>query len=197
MEFLSSLYERWKGLARWTRWIIIILLGVAAFGLLYLLKVKPLQEELAAKEKQAEQLALTVSRLKAVEKRKKELEKEIEELNLQIAQIEEKLPTGKEEVSQILRSITGPDSGVVIKKIAKEKKRDQQYYVVYPYAVEIWGTYPAFVKWCEALSRADRIINFGDMDLYALKAKKKKGKEEKLPYTMGARIEIKAFTLKR
>jgi len=201
MEYLMGLYERWIHLARWQKWLIIILIGALLFGSLYYFRISPLKQELSLKKQQAEQLRLTVSRLKIIEKRRDEMIKKIEELNKKIAEIESKLPTGKEEVSQIIKSITDADSGMVIKLIRKEKKENKKYYVAYPYRVELLGTYPAFIKWCEKLSRANRIINFGDIQVttthpIAVKGIRKKEKESS-KYTIAVDMKVKAFTLKR
>jgi len=195
MEQLSSIYEKWLHLPRWQKWIVITLIGILVFLGYYYAKVTPLKEELQSKQRQVERLRLTVSKLKAIERRKKEIEKEIEELTQKIAQIESKLPTGKEEVSQIIKSITSAaDSQMVITLIKKEKQENKKYYIAYPYRVELVGTYPNFIRLCEKLSGADRIINFGEMKISALPKKKK----EKYPgATVGVEMSIKAFTLKR
>ncbi len=204
MEFLRDFYEKWIRLPRWQKWAVIILIGVLLFGILYYTRISPLKEELTLKKQRAEQLRLTVSRLKIMEKRRDELLKEMEELNKKIAEIESKLPTGKEEVSQIIKSITDADSGMVIKLIKKESQQNKKYYIAYPYKVELLGTYPAFIKWCERLASANRIINFGDITVtstHPIAMKKvrrsRRGKEEDLKYTVNVEMKIKAFTLKR
>lgn len=202
MEQLVSLYERWLHVPRWQKWIVIVLLGVVLAALLYYFQVAPLKEELSRKQREIESLTLTVNRLRVVEKRKSLLLKELEELRKQIKQIESRLPTGKEEVSQILRSITGADSGMSIKLIKREDVKRHKYYVEYPYRVVLLGTYPSFIRWCEKLSKANRIINFGDMRIEALQpvGEKKRGRskqKEEVPRgaSVKAELEIKAFTL--
>ncbi|WP_456436122.1 type 4a pilus biogenesis protein PilO [Thermovibrio ammonificans] len=202
MEQLSSLYEKWIETPRWQKWILILFLGALLLGLLYYYKIVPLQQELARKRAQADTLALTVSRLKVFEKRRAAVQKEINQLEKQIAAIEKKLPTGNEEVSQILKSITGADSGMVIRFIKRDKPHSSKYYVAYPYTVQLAGTYPNFVRWCERLSKVDRILNFGDISIVSYKKKPsglpRKGEEERSPgYTVVATLKIKAFTLKR
>jgi len=196
---VSGLVEKWNQMPRWQKWIVALLSGALIFGALYWFKVQPLKEQLAVKKQQAERLALVVSKLRAVEKRKEKLEKEIEELNQQIAQIEAKLPTGKEEVSQILKSITDADSGMVITSIVRGKEEDREYYIAYPYRVKLKGKYPNFVAWCERLSQADRIINFGGIEVKSLQEEEElEPTEEKAQdYTIETTLEIKAFTLKR
>jgi type IV pilus assembly protein PilO len=198
------LYEKWIRLARWQKWLIICLMGLGLFGILYYYRVKPLQQELQAKRTQMEQLQLTVSRLKAIERRKNELKQTIEKLKKQIAEIESKLPTGKEEVSQIIKSITDADSGMVITLIKKEPKLSKKYYIAYPYTVRLLGTYPKFIEWCEKLSRANRIINFGNIQVVSthptskLKGIKRAQKlTEKDKYTILVEMKVNAFTLKR
>lgn len=200
MEQLVSLYERWLHIPRWQKWIVIFIFALILTGLIYYFKISSLKEELARKKQEIESLTLTVNRLKVVEKRKQLLLKELEELNKQIEQIESKLPTGKEDVSQIIKSITDADSGMVIKLIKKESPRSHRYYVEYPYKVELIGNYPSFINWCEKLSKANRIINFGNIELkslYTFKdgwSGKRKGELPK-GATLEATLEIKAFTL--
>lgn len=194
MGRLSDLYKKWLQLSRWQKGLFSVLLAGAVFGLIYYFKITPLQQEYKSEVQKVEQLKLTVSRLKVIEKRKKALLEEIKKLNEEIAKVESKLPTGKEDVSQIIKSITDADSGMVIKLIAKEKRQDKQYYVEFPYKVELLGKYPNFVRWCERLSQADRIINFGNI---TIKAFQRKGKDETSPYTIHVIMDVKAFTLKR
>ncbi|WP_456456647.1 type 4a pilus biogenesis protein PilO [Thermovibrio sp.] len=196
MDFLVSLYERWLNLARWQKWVIIVFVGIFLFSTLYYVKVKPLKEELVRKETEVARLKLIVTRLKVVKKRKKKLEEEIGKLNKEIVKIESKLPTGKEEVSQILRSITDADSGMEILSIKRMSPKNRKYYTEYPYKVELKGNYPDFVKWCEKLSKANRIINFGTIEVKAIPLKEVE-KEGNYRDTVKVKLDIKAFTLKR
>ena len=201
MEQLVSLYERWIHTPRWQKWIAIVLLGVVLFALIYYFKIAPLKEELNRKKREIETLTLTVNRLRVVERRRVLLSRELEELRKQIQEIESKLPTGKEEVSQILRSITDADSGMSIKLIKREAVKRHRYYVEYPYKVELFGTYTGFIKWCERLSKANRIINFGDIKIKSLNPVSGKRqmtiRESEAPKgaTIEADLKIKAFTL--
>jgi len=199
MEHLISLYEKWEQLARWQKWMITLLAGLLLFIALYFLRLSPLEEELNFKKQKLEQLRLTISRLKAIEKRKNDLVRKIEELNKEIEDIESKLPTGKEEVSQIIKSITDANSGIDIKRIKKENQRREKYYIVHPYRVKLSGTYPAFIKWCERLASANRIMNFGDIKITSLQSicKREINKEGNAKDTIIVDMEIKAFTLKR
>jgi len=199
MEQLNSLYEKWMETPRWQKWILIIILGFMVFGFLYNYRIDPLKRKVIEKQRQLDTLALTISRLRIFEKKKLKLQREIENLRKQIAAIEAKLPTGREEVSQILRSITDADSGMVITFIKREKPVSKRYYEAFPYTVQLVGTYPNLVSWCERLSKVDRIINFGDISVveYKSKSRSSKGEEKQPPYTVTATLKLKAFTLKR
>jgi len=212
MEAINSLYERWNQLPRWQRWLLSILAGLILFFALRYFLINPTLQELEAKRKVKEQLQLTVSRLKIVEKNKEKLDREIAELTQKIEEIENQLPTGKEEVSQIIRTITADTDGIVLESIRrkgerkKEKTRGKKgkktvekkvqkpeketYYREYTYEVNLKGTYPTFVKWCEAVSQAERILDFGNLEVKALE-KPEDG------YTVEAKVELKAFTLKK
>ena len=192
MEQLGNIYEKWMEIPRWQKWILLVLVGAFLFGVLYYFRIEPLKREILAKQRQLDSLALSVSRLKTFEKRREKIKREIENLQGQITAIETKLPSGKEEVSQILRSITNADSGMVISFIKREKPLSKKYYDIFPYTVQLVGTYPNLVHWCEKLSKANRIINFGDISIVEYHNNKKKQ-----PYTIVATLKLKAFTLKR
>ncbi len=194
MDQLISLYERLIRIPRWQKWIIIVLLGVVIAGLMYYFTIFPLKQELNRKKKELESLKLNVNRLKIVEKRRKQIIKELNQLKRQIKSIEKKLPTGREDVSQILRSITDADSGMILKYVKKKRVKQHKYYVEYPYEVELVGTYPEFIKWCERLSRANRIINFGPMRISAFDSSRFESKAER-EATLTVKLEVKAFTL--
>ncbi len=198
MDQIVSFYEKWIQLPRWQKWLLILLLGMVLMLLIYYFKILPMKETLEKKRREARSLALTVNRLKLVEKRKSLLMKELEELRKRIKEIEEKLPSGKEEVSQIIRTITTSDSGMVIKSIQRERTKSHRYYVEYPYRVELLGTYPSYIHWCEKLSRANRIINFGPMRIEAVQTSEKQASKKKAfpsRATIKITLEVKAFTL--
>jgi type IV pilus assembly protein PilO len=188
MEALNELLQRFKSLPQWQRITIVLVLGVLSFWLLYNFNIKPLREELNQKEAEAEQLALTVSRLKVIEKRKQALEKEIEKLKKKIALLEEELPTGKEDVAQILKSIATQNKAIDIEFLRREKEEKHKYYEAYPYTIIVKTTYPDFLWWCEKISKADRIINFANIEVVSVDDKK---------HSIRAKMRIKAFTLKK
>lgn len=199
MEQLISLYEKWIHIPRWQKWIILILISVLLFLFIYYSQTVPLQQELNRKRQQIESLTITINRLRVVKKRKALLMKELDQLNNQIKQIESKLPTGKEDVSQIIKSITDADSGMIIESIERKVPKKHKYYVEYPYTVRLIGNYPSFIKWCERLSKANRIINFGDMKIQSIySSRSSRGKSQNLipkNATIKVTLQIKAFTL--
>lgn len=199
MEQLISIYEKWIHIPRWQKWIIFLLIGILLSFLIYYLQIAPLQEELRKKKQRIESLTLTVNRLKVVEKRRALLLKELDQLNKKIKQIENKLPTGNEDVSQIIKSITDADSGMVIDSIERKVPKRRKYYIEFPYTVKLIGNYPSFIGWCEKLSKANRIINFGDMriqSIYPSESSRRKN-QKVLPKnaTIKVTLQIKAFTL--
>lgn len=200
MKWLSELYNRWFAIPRWKKWMAVFLLAAVGSSIFFYYRILPLKKELKRKQKEISTLTLTVKRTELFKKRRSLILKELEKLRQQIKQIESKLPTGKEDVEQIVRSITYADSGMVIESITRESIRKHKYYIEYPYKVVLVGTYPNFIRWCEKLSQANRIINFGDMKIEALqpiKARTRKFLSKGVPKNATIRVElkIKAFTL--
>ena len=197
MEFLISLYERWGEIPRWQKWLIISAIGIVIFALLYYIRIVPLQDTLEAEKRRMESLSLVVNRLKTIEKRKIDLEKTIQKLERRIKRLESELPSGKEEVSKIIKSISDADSGVQVVSIVRGAPVEKKYYVEIPYSLQLKATYPEFISWCEKLSRANRILNFGDISLKALSTDSEKEKQENERFTTLIDLQIKAFNLKR
>jgi type IV pilus assembly protein PilO len=197
MEFLISLYERWVEIPRWQKWLIISAIGIVIFALLYYIRIVPLQDTLEAEKRRMESLSLVVNRLKTIEKRKIDLEKTIQKLERRIKRLESELPSGKEEVSKIIKSISDADSGVQVVSIVRGAPVEKKYYVEIPYSLQLKATYPEFISWCEKLSRANRILNFGDISLKALSTDSEKEKQENERFTTLIDLQIKAFNLKR
>jgi len=197
MEFLISLYERWVEIPRWQKWLIISAVGLVIFVLLYYIRIVPLQDTLEAEKRRMESLSLVVNRLKTIERRKLDLEKTIRRLEGRIKQLEAELPSGKEEVSRIIKSISDADSGVQVVSILRGAPVEKKYYVEIPYTLKLKATYPEFLSWCEKLAKANRILNFGDVSLKAIGSESKKEKESSDRYTTLIDLQIKAFNLKR
>lgn len=191
MEFLTNLYEKLIEIPRWQKWLIITLIAVLLLTLLYFSHIRPIKEQLTLKERKFESLSLTVNKLKVVEKRKSKLEKEISKYKNQLNLIESELPTGKEEVSKIIRSISKADDGTTVVSIRRGTPLSKRYYVEVPYSLELKGTYPQFIHWCEKLSKANRILNFGDFSINSISPQK--GED----YTIDVNLKITAFNLKR
>jgi len=186
----EELKERWEFIPKWQKWFGFVILLFIVYFFIYIQKIKPKEQKLSLLKHQFSELSLRVNRLKTVKKRGKLIKKEIKELNSKIEMLESKLPTGKEEVSKIIKSITGSDSGVRIDYIERKPPIERKYYVEIPYLVKLSFRYPDFISWCEKLSTTDRIINFSDMTLVSYKEKGEM-------YTVKAELTIKAYNLKR
>jgi len=197
MEFLIDLYERWMEIPRWQKWLVILTVGLVIFSLLYYIRIVPLKDTLEAEKKKMESLSLVVNRLKAIEKRKLDLERTIRRLEKRIRQLESELPSGKEDVSRIIKSISNAGSGIQILSITRGAPIERKYYVEVPYSLKLKATYPEFISWCERLAKANRILNFGDVSLKAIDAESKEEKEGGGGYTTLIDLQIKAFNLKR
>jgi len=210
MEYLLRLYDRWLEVPRWQKWVLIAIVGVLVFFAFYSLRVVPLKKTLKAEKEQVKTMSLTINKLKAIERSKVNLEKAIGELEGKIAQVEAKLPSGREDVSKIIRSISGAGSGVKIVSIERGSPADKNYYVEVPYIIKLKATYPEFVRWCERLSEASRIFYFGDITLKSITGVKtssetsSEGKESSVSqagedegYTVFVELQVKAFNLKR
>jgi type IV pilus assembly protein PilO len=189
MDQIIEVYDYLLKMPRWQKWLIILVLGVVLYTFLLFYKVQPLKKQYLEKKKRLESLSLTVNRLKILEKRKKLLLREISQLRKDIENIEKKLPTGKENVSQIIRSINKSDSKMTIESIVRRSKVSTKYYVKYPYEVILKGTYPSFVSWCEKLSKSERIINFGSISIRSVMDKSSNS-------TIEVKLRVEAFTLK-
>ncbi len=199
MEALKSLYERVKEIPRWQRWIVIIISGGILYLILYSTQIAPLKENLLKLKKDRNALLLSVNRLKAVEKRRNALQQEIAKLEKKIKSLESKLPTGTEKVDEIIKSISSADSQMKIMSIKRSKPAQKRYYVETPYEITMKGSYPHFLKWCEKLSKANRILSFGNISIKSVQrtGEVKAEKDNSSKDTIQVNMKIKAFNLKR
>ena len=198
MEALRSFYERVREIPRWQRWIAIIIIGGILYLAFYYIQITPLKENLQKLKRTRNTLLLTVNRLKAVEKRRRILTQEIAKLEKEIRDLESKLPTGTERVDEIIKSISSADSQMKIMSIRRLKPSEKKYYVETPYEVTLEGTYPHFLRWCEKLSKANRILAFGDISIEAVQRTGEVNKKNKYSKdTIQVNMKIKAFNLKR
>ncbi len=168
MEYLIELYEKWIETPRWQKWLAIMALGVVCFVALYYYTVVPMKEELLMKKKKLDSLVLSVNKLKTIERRKNKVQRAIHRLERKIAEIEKSLPTGREDVAEIVETIEKADSGVVVTKIERKPPKQKKYYVEYPYEVYLLASYPSFIRWCERLIASGRLIAFGGIDIVTL-----------------------------
>ncbi|WP_457567396.1 type 4a pilus biogenesis protein PilO [Desulfurobacterium sp.] len=210
--FLGDLKDRWSEIPKWQKWIgYIVILIVIAF--VYKMNVlDPLKLRVEQLNRQVAQKKVQVTRLLAVEKRRNELKKEISELRTRIASLESKLPTGREEVSGIIKSIAKNTGNTEVGMIRRGKEQSKEYYNQIGYKVVMKTRFPNFISWCKSIAKANRIMTFGDMSMIGLHPEKKKvtveevvdGKKVKkekeyysYKYTVQVNLNLNAYTLKR
>ena len=207
MEYLYRLYDYWARIPRWQKWIVIAIIGALVFASYYFLRVIPLKKTLEAERKEVQSMSTIITELKAIERKKADLGKIIRNLEKEIEKTRAKLPSGEEDVSDIIKSISSKSGGVNILSIERGAPVDKQYYIETPYTVEMETTYPDFLRWCEKLSQTSRIFNFGDITLTSATPSGKssagkttagkKSKKNPKAYTLHVKLQIKAFSLKR
>ncbi|OMH41269.1 type 4a pilus biogenesis protein PilO [Desulfurobacterium indicum] len=209
---LDDLKDRWAEIPKWQKWIAYVVVLIIAAYVYKMNVIDPINLKIEQLKRQISQKRVKVTRLLAVEKRRNELKKEIDELEAKIAALEIKLPTGNEEVSDIIKSIAKNTGNTEIGLIKRGKEQNKEYYNQIDYTVVMKTRFPNFIAWCESLVKANRIMTFGDMSMVGLTPEKKKmtieklfkGKEQKkekeyysYKYTVQVNLNLNAYTLKR
>ncbi|SNR78609.1 type 4a pilus biogenesis protein PilO [Desulfurobacterium atlanticum] len=205
---IDDLKERWAEIPKWQKWIgYLILLFVVAF--VYKMNViDPINQKIAILSNQVNRKKARVAKLKLVEKRRDILKKEISKLEEEISKLEAKLPTGKEDVSNIIKSVAQDTGTIRIDLIQRGREETKKYYTKIGYSVVMSTRYPNFIKWCEHIVSAKRVLTIGDLSMVALDPVKKKVEERTddktvkkevylYPYTVQVNMQINAYMLKR
>ncbi|WP_456438438.1 type 4a pilus biogenesis protein PilO [Desulfurobacterium sp.] len=210
--FLDDFKERWSEIPKWQKWIAYIVILIIILYVYKMNVIDPLNMKIEQLNRQISQKRVQVARLLAVEKRRNELKKEIVNLKSRIAALEAKLPTGREEVSGIIKSIAKNTGNTEIGLIRRGKEQSKEYYNQIDYTVVMKTRFPNFISWCKSLVKANRIMTFGDMSMVGLAPEKKKMTVEKIvngkrqkkekeyysyKYTVQVNLNLNAYTLKR
>ncbi|WP_456397655.1 type 4a pilus biogenesis protein PilO [Desulfurobacterium sp.] len=208
----DDLKDRWAEIPKWQKWIAYVVLLILVAYIYKMNVIDPINLRIEQLNRQVAQKRVKVTRLLAIEKRRDELKKEIAELEAKIAALETKLPTGNEEVSGIIKSIAKNTGNMEIGLIKRGKEQSKEYYNQIDYTVVMKTRFPNFITWCENLTKANRIMTFGDMSMVGLAPEKKKMTIEKLVnnkkqkkekeyysyrYTVQVNLNLNAYTLKR
>ncbi|WP_457569309.1 type 4a pilus biogenesis protein PilO [Desulfurobacterium sp.] len=209
---VDDLKDRWAEIPKWQKWIAYVVVLILVAYVYKMNVIDPINLRIEQLNRQISQKRVKVTRLLAVEKRRNELKKEIAELEAKIAALETKLPTGNEEVSDIIKSIAKNTGNTEIGLIKRSKEQSKEYYNQIGYTVVMKTRFPNFIAWCKSLVEANRIMTFGDMAMIGLAPEKKKitiekivnGKEQKkekeyysYKYTVQVNLKLNAYTLKR
>ncbi len=169
--------------------VIVFLIILLIWLFAYYKRVIPAKAQLRARENQLSSLRQSVNRLRVVKAQKKKFDEEFANVQRKLSNVQSKLPKGKEEVGQIIRTIVGNDAKIRIDSIVRKNPINKKYYVEVPYVVSLSTNYPSFVEWCDKLMKANRIINFGNISINSYSEKGK-------PYTIKVNLIINAYNLK-
>ncbi len=193
----DAIRDRWETIPKWQKWIAYAVLLLILSGIFFKLSIQPKLVKRDILSQEVASYRTRVAQLRIIEQRKKALEKEIARLKEKTKQIEKVLPTGKEDVGTIIKTISENATGLEVIEIQRGKPIEKKYYEQIPYKITLNARYPEFVKWCERLMKADRILTLGKFNIKSrVPPIRLAGQNGMSRYTMEATFTINAYVLR-
>jgi type IV pilus assembly protein PilO len=149
--------------------VVILVVGVALWGVSEYLLLQPLKTSNAAKQAQATKLEKEVAPLRPYRERVRALEAENQQLENQLANLRRIVPN-ESEVDNFIRMLQteAATSGVAVRRFTAKAPVTQQYDVEVPFEMELDGAFYDVLQFYERLGRLERITNVSDLKMDAI-----------------------------
>ena len=145
--------------------LLLVLLAGGYYGLFYV----EMEEEVAARRSQAQELQRQLANVRVVARNLEEFEREILELEQEFESALSQLPNRKQ-FEDLLQDITtaGKKVGVQIKSIQRDPEVERDFYAEVPFRIELEGEYHGLAMFFERLAQLPRIVNMGTFRIRTL-----------------------------
>lgn len=144
--------------------IVVVAVGLTAAG--YFLLYKDMTAANQALREQVQKLDEENKRLEVYAKKMPELEAQLASLEQQLESMKRIVPDEKEaDRFMHLMQDTAASSGINIRRYAARSVAKREFYTEVPFDIELDGPYWAVLNFFERVSRLDRIINIGGLQM--------------------------------
>lgn len=157
--------------------LVIVVVGAALWGVSEYLLLKPVADNNAKTQAQADQLSKEVEPLRPYEQKQKQLVVENRQLELQLANLRQIVPNEKE-VDNFIRLVeqAASTSGAMVRRFTSKPIMARDYYVEVPFEMELDGPYYEVMDFYDRLAKMARIVNVSDLKLGGIQGGKSIGK---------------------
>ncbi len=145
-----------------------IVLGALSYGVFHWLIYSGMQEEIAAKEQQRQELSDKVEAGKLTAAKLPEFKREVERREAQLQTLSRILPSSKE-VDDLLRKVQAlaAQSNLEVLRFKPEAMQPVDFYARWPITLELDGTYHNLAYFFDRLSKLSRIVNVSGLRIAA------------------------------
>ena len=149
--------------------VVILVVGVALWGVTEYLLLQPVKDSNAAKKKAADKLESEVAPLRPYKEKVRALEADNRQLENQLENLSRIVPDEKE-VDNFVRLLQteASTSGILIRHITAKTAVTQPYYVEVPFEMELDGSYSDVQQFYDRLGKVERITNVSDLKMASL-----------------------------
>jgi len=145
-----------------------VLLGAAGAAAFYTYYAAPAQASLADRQAQLDSLRSEIQKGVATAARLPEFRKELESREAELVRLRQQLPE-EQDVAELLRRVQAmaTQSNLRIRGFTPRTVARRQLHMEWPIGLELEGTYHDLGAFLERVSKFDRVINVGEMDIRA------------------------------
>ena len=145
-----------------------IVLGAMSYGAFHWLIYSGMQEEIAEKEQQRQELSDQVEAGKLTAAKLPEFKREVERREAQLQTLSRILPSSKE-VDDLLRKVQAlaAQSNLEVLRFKPEAMQPVDFYARWPITLELDGTYHNLAYFFDRLSKLSRIVNVSGLRISA------------------------------
>ncbi|MBI2819691.1 MAG: type 4a pilus biogenesis protein PilO [Acidobacteria bacterium] len=150
--------------------VVILVVGVALWGVSEYLALRPVSASNEAKQTQVTTLENEVAPLRPFRERVRALEADNRQLENQLANLRRIVPN-ESEVDNFIRLLQSEaaTSGVSVRRFTAKPSVTQQYHVEVPFEMELDGAFYDVLQFYDRLGRVERITNVSDLKLDAIR----------------------------
>ena len=160
---------KFSDLSSTVQMVVILVVGVALWGVSEYLALRPVKAENERKTTQADTLEGEVAPLRPFKERLRALEADNRQLENQLANLRRIVPNEKE-VDNFIRLLQteAATSGVAVRRFTAKPPVTQQYHVEIPFEMELDGAFYDVLQFYDRLGRVERITNVSDLRMDGL-----------------------------
>ncbi len=150
-------------------WYNHLVLAVVLFAIVFLMFLKPRNKKITNIKDERIQIEIEVNQLKSKKRQLNKIEAELQTMTGRLIELEVVIPQQRE-IYDILKQIQqlAYDSRLDIIKFVNKGEIDKEFYLEWPIAIEITGSYHNLALFFDSLSRFSRLFNTENFVIRAL-----------------------------